>query len=102
MGIYSHAYGTDIKMSGLLAEVVGDCLPDVLAYRKDVRLTRQQLRDIIIPKICERIETGLPLRRDADPNLQLIWGLRNDLTSLAALVQWASTKRPDNELLCWH
>ena len=55
IGIYSHAYRTDIKISGLPAAVVGDCLLDVLAYRKDARLTRQQLRDIIIPKMCERI-----------------------------------------------
>lgn len=100
MGAYATVHHVDVKMSGLLAEVLHDRMPDVAAYRAP-ELTRAQLRDVVIPEMCTRVESGLPLRCDGRPNLQDIWGLRNDLTSLAALVEWARQPRPDDEVLRW-
>jgi hypothetical protein len=100
MGIYAEVGHTSIKLSGLLAEVLHDRLPHVAAYRQP-EITRAQLRDVVIPEMCTRVESGLPLRREDQPNLQDIWGLRNDLTSLAALVEWVAQPRPDDEALRW-
>ena len=103
MGKYAHLYGTDVKWSGLLAETVRNVLPQAAAYQQP-ELSRADLREAIIPAMAARVEQGVSLYREDYPlpGLQEIWGLAHDMTSLAALVQWANAPGDPSETVKWH